>query len=140
MACNLEFYVMELISTKICKTSDIGINNNLFGGTMMSWLDEAGGTMASSVCGTPNMITLKIDEVLFKKPVKVNEHIRIYGRVERLGTTSVSLYIEARRFDFKEQQEETVVHTNAVFVKIDHEGEPVPIDPEIRKHYMMNKQ
>jgi len=126
---------MDLISTKICKTSDIGINNNLFGGTMMSWLDEAGGTMASSVCGTPNMITLKIDEVLFKMPVKVNEHIRIYGKVVKMGTTSVALYIEARRFDFGKQCEETVVHTNAVFVKIDQNGEPVPIDPGIRKHF-----
>jgi acyl-CoA thioesterase YciA len=128
---------MELISTKICKTSDIGINNNLFGGTMMSWLDEAGGTMASAVCCTPNMITLKIDEVLFKMPVKVNEHIRIYGRVERMGTTSVSLYLEAQRFDFIEQEEELVVSTRVVFVKIDSTGAPVPIDPEIREKYQL---
>lgn len=126
---------MERISTKICKASDIGINNNLFGGTMLAWLDEAGGTMASAVCSTPNMITLKIDEVLFKKPVKVNEHIRIYGRLERMGTTSVALYLEARRFDFPEQEEDLVVSTRAVFVKIDHTGSPVPIDPEIREKY-----
>ena len=126
---------MELISTKICKTSDIGINNNLFGGTMMSWLDEAGGTMASAVCCTPNVITLKIDEVLFKMPVKVNEHIRIYGQVERMGRTSVSMYIEARRFDFENHSEEMVVSTRVVFVKIDADGNPVPIDPDIRKKY-----
>lgn len=126
---------MELISTKICKTSDIGINNNLFGGTMMSWLDEAGGTMASALCCTPNVITLKIDEVLFKKPVKVNEHIRIYGQLERMGKTSVSMYIEARRFNFENQSEELVVSTRAIFVKINSQGDPEPIDPEIRKKY-----
>jgi acyl-CoA thioesterase YciA len=128
---------MELISTNICKTSDIGINNNLFGGTMMAWLDEAGGTMASEVCCTPNMITLKIDQVLFKKPVKVNEHIRIYGKVEKIGRTSISLYIEARRFNFGQRIEELVVSTRAVFVKIDQTGAPVPIDPEIRKKYQL---
>jgi acyl-CoA thioesterase YciA len=126
---------MELISTKICKTSDIGINNNLFGGTMLSWLDEAGGTMASSVCCTPQMITLKIDEVLFKKPVKVNEHIRIYGQVERIGHTSISLYIEARRFNFEKRDEETVCSTKAILVRIDQNGEPVQIDREIREKY-----
>jgi acyl-CoA thioesterase YciA len=126
---------MELISTKICKTSDIGINNNLFGGTMLSWLDEAGGTMASSVCCTPQMITLKIDEVIFKKPVKVNEHIRIYGKVERIGHTSISLYIEARRFNFEKRDEETVCSTKAILVRIDPNGEPVEIDPEIREKY-----
>ena len=126
---------MQLISTKICKTSDIGINNNLFGGTMLSWLDEAGGAMAGLVCCTPQMITLKIDEVLFKKPVKVNEHIRIYGKVEKIGHTSISLYIEARRFNFGNHDEETVCSTKAIFVRIDQNGEPVEIDPEIRKIY-----
>jgi len=126
---------MELISTKICKTSDIGINNNLFGGTMLSWLDEAGGTMASSVCCTPQMITLKIDEVLFKKPVKVNEHIRIYGQVDRIGHTSIALYLEARRFNFQKRDEETVCSTKTIFVRIDQNGEPVEIDPEIREKY-----
>jgi acyl-CoA thioesterase YciA len=126
---------MQLISTKICKTSDIGINNNLFGGTMLSWLDEAGGTMASSVCCTPQVITLKIDEVLFKKPVKVNEHIRIYGKVVKVGHTSISLYLEARRFNFKSRDEEIVCSTRAVFVRIDHNGEPVEIDREIREKY-----
>ena len=126
---------MQLISTKICKTSDIGINNNLFGGTMMSWLDEAGGTMASSVCCTPQVITLKIDEVLFKKPVKVNEHIRIYGKVIAMGRTSISLYLEARRFNFSQHDEETVCSTKTIFVKIDPNGEPVEIDREIREKF-----
>lgn len=126
---------MELISTKICKTSDIGINNNLFGGTMLSWLDEAGGTMASRVACTPHMITLKIDEVLFKKPVKVNEHIRIYGEVLSIGNTSIVLYIEARRFNFDRHDEEIVCSTKAVFVRIDDMGHPVPIEPDIRKNF-----
>ena len=126
---------MELISTKICKTSDIGINNNLFGGSMLSWLDEAGGAMASLVCCTPQVITLKIDEVLFKKPVKVNEHIRIYGKVEKVGRTSISLYLEARRFNFSRHDEETVCSTKVIFVRIDPMGEAVEIDREIREKY-----
>jgi acyl-CoA thioesterase YciA len=126
---------MDLISTKICKTSDIGINNNLFGGTMLSWLDEAGGTMASFVCCTPQMITLKVDEVLFKKPVKVNEHIRIYGRVDHIGHTSISLYLEARRFNFDDHAEETVCSTKITLVRINPMGEAVDIDLDIREKF-----
>ncbi len=127
---------MQLVSTKICKTSDIGINNNLFGGTMLSWLDEAGGTLASSVACTPQVITLKIDEVLFKKPVKVNEHIRIYGDVDHLGMTSIRLYLEARRFNFDTHDEEIVCSTKAIFVRIDPEGRPVEIDPDARRRFL----
>lgn len=126
---------MRLISTKICKTSDIGINNNLFGGTMLAWLDEAGGTMAAEVACSKNMITLKIDEVLFKQPVKVNDHIRIYGKVAGIGKSSISLEIEARRFKFCDGGEETVCSTRMLFVNIDDDGKSSPIDSHIRKKY-----
>lgn len=126
---------MKQIATKICKAGDIGIYNNLFGGIMLSWLDEAGGTMASTVCCTPNMITLKIDEVVFKKAVKVNEHLRIYGKVDRIGTTSISLYMEARRFDFDKKEEDMVCSTRMTFVRIDEEGVAIPIDKQVREKY-----
>ncbi|MCF8233468.1 MAG: hypothetical protein K9G67_00540 [Bacteroidales bacterium] len=127
--------MMKQIATKICKAGDIGIYNNLFGGIMLSWLDEAGGTMASTVCCTPNMITLKIDEVVFKKAVKVNEHLRIYGKVDRIGTTSISLYMEARRFDFDKKEEDMVCSTRMTFVRIDEEGVAIPIDKQVREKY-----
>ena len=120
---------MELISTKICKTSDIGVNNNLFGGILLSWLDEAGGIMAANVCCDNNVITLKMDEVLFKHPVKVKEQIRVYGKVDKMGNTSVSLYLEARRANLKNKTEEVVCSTTMLFVRIDDDGRPVPIKP-----------
>lgn len=124
---------MELISTKICKTSDIGVNDNLFGGTLLSWMDEAGGNFAASKCCTPNMVTVKINEVQFKKPVKVKEHIRIYGNVEHVGKTSIMVSIEARRVMFSNEAEESVCSTEMVFVKIDASGKASPINEKIRK-------
>ena len=67
---------MQLISTKICKTSEIGVSNNLFGGRMLSWLDESGGTMAAQEACSQNVVTLKMDQVLFKKPLSINPEIR----------------------------------------------------------------
>ena len=118
---------MKLISTKLCKTSDIGVNENLFGGIMLAWLDEAGGILASTSACSSNMITLKMDEVLFKHPVKVKEQIRIYGEVERTGKTSVQLYLEARRANLKDETEEVVCSTKMVFVRVDKNGKPAPI-------------
>jgi acyl-CoA thioesterase YciA len=118
---------MKLISTKLCKTSDIGVNENLFGGIMLSWLDEAGGILASNIACSSNMITLKMDEVLFKHPVKVKEQIRIYGEVDKMGRTSVSLYLEARRVNLRTQTEEVVCSTKMVFVRVDKDGRPAPV-------------
>jgi acyl-CoA thioesterase YciA len=126
---------MDLVSSQICKTGDIGIYNNLFGGKMLAWLDEAGGTYSASVCCTPYMITLKMDEVVFKKPVKVNDHIRIYGEVSRMGKSSLAINLEARRFNFAAHSEELVCTTSITFVRIDEYGQAVPIAEDIRKKY-----
>ena len=123
---------MQLISTKICKTSDIGIHNNLFGGTMLSWMDEAGGTMAAELACTPNMITLKIDEVIFKKPVRVSDHIRIYGMLLAVGNSSLTLQVDAKKFCFEKQSEESVCSTRMMFVNIDENGRSHPIKPSIK--------
>ena len=61
---------MEHISTHICKGQNIGVHGNLFGGIMLSWLDEAGGAFAGQCCDTPRMVTLKLSETVFKKPVR----------------------------------------------------------------------
>ena len=123
---------MELISTKICKTSDIGVNDNLFGGALLSWMDEAGGSYAATKCCSPNMITLKIDEVLFKKPVKVKEHIRIYGKVLGVGKSSIKILVEARRMAFKDKEEILVCSTQMLFVHIDDNGNAIPIEENVR--------
>lgn len=121
---------MKLISTYICKTSDIGINDNLFGGTMLAWLDEAGGIMASCECRSNNVITLKMEEVLFKKPVKVKERVRIYGEVDKIGNTSLKLLLEARVISLEEKSENLVCSTKVVYVNLDEDGNPKPIDKE----------
>ena len=123
---------MELISTKICKTSDIGVNDNLFGGMLLSWMDEAGASYAAAKCCSPNMITLKVDEVLFKKPVKVKEHIKLYGKVLSIGKSSIKVAVEAKRVAFSQKEEVLVCSTQMVFVRIDDDGTAIPIDEQVR--------
>ena len=78
------------------------------------------------------MITLKIDEVLFKKPVKVKEHIKIYGKVLGVGKSSIKILVEARRINFKDKEEILVCSTQMVFVLIDDNGNAIPIKEEVR--------
>ncbi len=127
---------MEFITQKICMAKDLGVHGNLFGGNMLSWIDEAAGTMAANVCRSPNMVTLKINEVIFKKAVKVGYLIRIYGAVERVGTTSITLNIEARKYNVISEEETVVCSTQITFVRIDESGEPVPIPSPVRDKYL----
>ena len=56
---------MELITTYICKTSDLGVHGNMFGGTMVSIIDDAAASYAAQICDTPRIVTIKIDELVY---------------------------------------------------------------------------
>jgi acyl-CoA thioesterase YciA len=126
---------MELITTYICKKGDIGVHDNMFGGTMMSLIDDAGASYAAQICDTPRIVTIKIDELVFKRPVKVGNLIKIYGKVIEFGRTSVSLYIEVRKHNVYTGEQDVVTHTNIKFVKIDDDGNSVPIQDYVKNRY-----
>lgn len=123
---------MELITTHPIKKSDLGFHANLFGGQLMSWLDAAAASYAMQVCDTPRMVTAKIDECIFKKPAKEGQLIKIYGTVVRFGNTSVTLYLEARAHNVYSGQQTNIMSTNIVFVRIDENGEPIPISDRVK--------
>src|SRR3989344_5055293 len=126
---------MELITTYICKAFDIGVHNNMFGGTLISLIDDAAASYASQLCDTPHLVTIKFDELIFKKPVKVGNILKIYGKVIRFGTSSIELYIEIRKHNVYTGEQDIVTHTNVKFVRIDEEGNPIPISDRVKSRY-----
>jgi acyl-CoA thioesterase YciA len=126
---------MELVTTKICMALDLGVHGNLFGGSMMSFLDEAAAAYACQICDTPRMVTKKIEEVVFECPVKVGNIIKIYGEVDSIGTSSITLKLEARKHNVYTGQQKLVCSTKMVFVRIDDEGQPVPISERVKVRY-----
>ena len=132
---------MQLINKKICMGKDIGIHGNVFGGILMSWIDEAAAAFATEYCCTPNMVTLRVGELIFKKPLKVGNHVRIYGEVVHLGNTSVTLNIESRKFNVYSGEEIVMCTTSITFVRIDDDGMPTPIGESVRrKHQLLATQ
>jgi acyl-CoA thioesterase YciA len=126
---------MELITTHICKQSEIGVHDNMFGGTILSIIDDASASYASQTCDTQRVVTLKIDELVFAKPVKVGNILKVYGEVKAFGTTSVTLYIEVRKHNVYTGLQTVVTHTNIKFVRIDDEGTPLAISERVKERY-----
>lgn len=126
---------MQLINKKIVMTKDIGIHGNLFGGTLMAWVDEAAGSFAVEFCHSPHMVTIKVGELLFKKPLKVGNYVHLYGEVAHLGNTSITMNIEARKFNVYSGEETIVCTTSITYVHIDNEGNPLPINESVKENY-----
>ena len=126
---------MELISTHICKASEIGIHSNMFGGNILSIIDEAAASYASQICDTQRVVTVKIDELVFKQPVKVGNILKVYGEVKGFGNTSVTLYLEVRKHNVYTGVQAVVTHTHMKFVRIDDEGNPLAISERVKQRY-----
>jgi len=126
---------MELISTHVCKEKNVGVHGNLFGGTMLGWLDEAGAAFAAQVCGSPRMVTKCISEVVFAKPVRPGQIIKIYGDVVRIRNSSITIVLEARRHSVVNGSQRSVCTVEVTFVRIDGDGEAVPI-LNVKKAYI----
>jgi len=126
---------MELISTHPIKKSDLGFHANLFGGKLLAWLDAAAAAYAMQVCDTPRMVTVKIDECIFKKAAKEGQMIKIYGDVAEVGNTSITLYMEARSHNVYSGKQSIILSTKIKFVRIDENNDPIPISERVKNKF-----
>ena len=130
---------MELITSHFVRASKMGYHGNLFGGVMLSWLDEAGAIFACQAADSPRMVTKCISEVIFEKPVRPSQIIKIYGKVLSAGGTSIKIGLEARRHSVYNGSQKIVCRVSMVFVRIDGDGEPVNISDKARNKFLSSK-
>lgn len=127
------FIIMELLNTHPIKKSDLGFHGNLFGGKLLAWIDAAAAGYSMQLCDTPRMVTVAIDKCFFEKPAREGQLVKIYGYPSAIGTTSVTLYMEARAHNVYTGNQIIVLRTNIKFVMIDEGGNPIPIGEKGRK-------
>lgn len=139
---NLEMEIEEIKKgnliyrgAKLCMVKNLGVHGNMFGGDLLSIIDEAAAALACEVCDTPHMVTRMMEKVEFSTPVKEGNMIKIYGGVAKIGNTSVTLKLELRRYNVYTEQEKVACGTTIVFVRIDEDGNPIPISERIKKKF-----
>ena len=123
---------MELLNTHPIKKSDLGFHGNLFGGKLLAWIDAAAAGYSMQLCDSPRMVTVSIDKCFFERPAKEGQLLKIYGHPGKLGNTSITLYMEARAHNVYTGNQAVVLKTNIRFVRIDEEGNPIPIGERSR--------
>ena len=126
---------MDLLSTHPVKKSDLGFHGNLFGGVLLAWIDSAVAAYAMEKCRTQNMITMAIDECVFKKPAKENNLVKIYAELSKIGDTSATFKIEARAYNVFRGDEAIILATKMTFVRVDSEGQPISISQQVKQTF-----
>jgi len=118
---------MIYITQHPIKKSDLGFHGNLFGGKLLAWLDAAAVAFCAEYCDTPRMVTKSIDHCVFNNPAKEGQLVKIYGSVQNIGTTSITLMMEARSHNVYDGKQNTILATNMTFVRVDEQGDAIPI-------------
>jgi acyl-CoA hydrolase len=131
---------MELISQKLCMASDLGICKRMFGGAMMSLVDESVALFVRQKIHSINIVTLLFDKMQFLSPVFENEAIRVYAEVKEYGNTSINVEVEVRKYDVFNATEQIVLHTNAIFVNLSSDGKPCCLNTKLISDYENKKR
>lgn len=119
----------ELLLRTLAMPADTNANGDIFGGWIMSQLDLAGAILAKEL-SHGRVVTVSVEEIVFKTPVSVGDVVCCYGECNRIGRTSMSIALEVW---IKSVSIDGVGHRRKVckgrfnYVAIDLNGRPRPI-------------
>jgi acyl-CoA thioesterase YciA len=120
----------ELTVRTIAMPADTNANGDIFGGWVMSRMDQAGG-IAGVERSRGRVVTVAVEAMSFIRPVRVGDVLCVYTDVESIGRTSMRIHIEAWARRFQAGVREKVTDATFTFVAIDDLGKPraIPKDP-----------
>jgi len=116
---NWVFYGRRLV-----QTGNLNHNNTLFGGTMMSWIDEELYIYAKCQLGNQDdmtMVTARFGEINFRSPAFKGNIIEFGMKTTNLGRTSITVDVLVRNKS-----------THCVICEV-HDVTFVCVDPETMK-------
>lgn len=108
--------------------ADTNPNGDIFGGWVLSRMDQAGG-IAAVDRSHGRVVTVALDAMKFIRPVKVGDVLCVYTEVESVGRSSMKIHIEAWARRFHSRVREKVTVGTFTFVAIDDQGRPRPVPP-----------
>ena len=106
--------------------ADTNANGDIFGGWVLSRMDQAGG-IAAVERAEGRVVTIALDAMTFIRPVKVGDGLEVYTEVESIGRTSMKVHVEAWARRFRTSVHEKVTDATFTFVAIGDDGRPRPI-------------
>ena len=109
--------------------ADMNGNGDIFGGWVLSQMDVAGGALAAKVA-KGRVATVAITAMTFVEPIKVGDMVSIYGEVNKIGRTSITIGLDTVVQRRDGNTDIRVTHGTFVFVAIDDEGKPRPVPRE----------
>ena len=111
----------ELTIRTLAMPADTNPSGDIFGGWVMSQMDIAGSVAAHErVKG--RTVTVAVEAMTFIAPVKVGDVLCVYTTIERIGTTSITVSMEAWARRNRHADRVKVTDARFVYVALDDNG------------------
>ena len=118
----------QLSMTVLMTPDTANFSGNVHGGTILKLLDQAAYACASRYAGL-YVVTLNVDQVMFRQPIHVGELVTFLASVNHTGTSSMEIGIKVIAEEIRSR---VVRHVNSCFftmVAVDEDRKPVPVTP-----------
>jgi len=103
---------------------------NIFGGRVMQLMDIAAG-VAAMRHSRKTVVTVFVDQLHFKNPIKMGQIVILHARVEYVGKTSIEVGVDVFSEDPLTGEQIRATTAHLTFVAIDKNGKPSSIPPLI---------
>ena len=132
-----EFDPRELHMSVLMTPDMANFSGNVHGGDILKLLDQVAYSCASRYAGC-YVVTLSVDQVLFKEPIRVGELVTFLASVNYVGRTSMEVGIKVVAEDI---QNRSVRHTNSCYFTMVamRDGKPQAV-PQLSIEYETQRQ
>ena len=79
----------QMVMTLLMTPDMANFSGNVHGGTLLKLLDEVAYACASRYAGT-YVVTMSVDQVIFKEPVHIGEIVNFMASINRTGKTQAA--------------------------------------------------
>jgi acyl-CoA hydrolase len=127
MSDNQVFSNKSLSMTVLMTPDKANFSGNVHGGEILKLMDQVAYACASRYCGK-YVVTLSVDQVLFKEPIRVGDFVTFLANVNYVGNSSMEVGIKVIAEDLKHQ---SVRHTNTCYISMVamEDGKPSKVPP-----------
>ena len=101
-------------------------NGTFFGGEAMQWLDEVAFITATRY-SRQRMITVKIENIRFIKPIMPDTIVEITGKIVKAGNVKLYIKIEVFSEEMYSQYVEKAMEADFIFASCNDDLTPVPL-------------
>jgi len=118
----------QLTMTVLMTPDTANFAGNVHGGTILKLLDQVAYACASRYAGR-YVVTLSVDQVMFRQPIHVGELVTFLAAVNHTGTSSMEVGIKVLAENIRTK---AMRHANSCFftmVAVDDERKPVAVPP-----------